>query len=152
MKTGVQIEIVQTQMWSLCYTQFKVPSELCKWALQEVDSVYAALLPMKTPEPVEPTVSSPSKQPSLFSKDILHHATLCCQAVSTCNAGSFMSFFTDQASNHILQEVSMSISSEKKNVDRYIIAKQGNIIYVAFESEPTLTRWMEGTYTSFEDG
>ena len=63
-----------------------------------------------------------------------------------------MKFFNNQVTNHLLQEVSMSISSEKKNVDRYIIAKQGNVIYVAFESEPILSWWMDSAYTSFEDG
>ena len=153
LKAGEDVESVREQMWSMCYTHFKVPSDLCKWTLDEVDVVYKALLPPESPDPVELVAPSPSKvQPSLFSKNTLYHAGLCSQAVSTCNAGTFMKFFDNQVTNHLLKEVSMSISSEKKNVDRYIIAKQGNVIYVAFESEPTLSRWMEGVYTSFEDG
>ena len=154
LKAGEEVETVREQMWSLCYKHFKVPTDLCKWALNEVDAVNKALLPSEPSAPVEPIApTAPSKdQPSLFSKDTLHHAGLCCQAVSTCNAGTFMKFFDNQVTNHLLQEVSMSISSEKKNVDRYIIAKQGNVIYVAFESEPTLSQWMDSMYTSFEDG
>lgn len=153
LQAGEAVDFVQEQMWSLCYTHFKVPAGLCKWALNEVNSVHEALLPSKSPDPIEPSAPSPSKtQPALFAKSTLYHAGLCCQAVSNCHAGNFMSFFGKQVTNHLLQEVSMSISSEKKNVDRYIIAKQGNVIYVAFESEPTLSRWMESVYTSFEDG
>ena len=155
LKAGEKVECVKKQVRSLCYEHFKVPSHLYKWAQEEVNSVYEALLPSKDSKPdiVDPVVPSPSKsQPLLFSKSTLHHAGLCCQAVSTCNAGTCLSFFCDQFTNHNLQEVSMSISSEKKNVDRYIIAKQGNIVYVAFESEPTLSRWLESSYSSFEDG
>ena len=155
LRAGEEIESVQGQVWSLCYKDFKVPTELCKWAQNEVSSVYDALLPSKDtiPDPITPVVSSPSKsQPPLLSKSTLYHAGLCCQAVSTCNAGTCLSFFGNQFTNHNLKEVSMSISTEKKNVDRYIIARQGNVIYVAFESEPTLSRWLESSYSSFEDG
>lgn len=156
LKSGETCDFVRDQVWSLCYTHFKVPTDLCKWALEEVSSVQNTLLPPNVPSSIvnKPVASSPSKNqpPELFSKSTLYHAGVCCQAVSTCNAGNFMSFFDKQVTNHLLQEVSMSISSEKKNVDRYIIAKHGNVIYVAFESEPTLSRWMDSGYSTFEDG
>ena len=43
----------------------------------------------------------------------------------------------------------MSIQREN-TVDRYIIAKQDNVIYMAFQSEPSLSQWIE--HDSFTKG
>lgn len=138
-------QLVRNQMWNLCYTSFDVPAQLREWAIEVVDIM------CKSVEELVPScrVAIEDKKP-LMTKDTLYHAGVCCQAVSTCTAATFKKFFVGVA--HGLDEVSMSISQDKANVDRYIIAKQGDIVYMAFQSEPTLSKWIRGPYGSFENG
>ena len=147
---GMSTDTLKEQMRSLCHKDFVVPSAIQDWALQEVDIINMKLAPVpghslvQTPQPEEPT------QP-LFSKDTLYHASLCCEAVSMHNAANFKMFF--QRSAHHLDEVSMSISEGRESVDQYLIAsfQKTKTLYVAFQSQGTLSRW-KSTYNSFEEG
>lgn len=143
---SVDIQLVRDQMWYLCYTSFDVPTQLRDWAVQEVETMCDG---MKENEKPKPCLPSQDKKP-LMTKDTLYHAGLCCQAVSTHTAANFKRFFNGVG--HKLDEVSMSRSQDKENVDRYIIAKQDDIVYMAFQSEPTLSKWIEGPYGSFANG
>lgn len=144
---SVDMQLVRDQMWYLCYTSFDVPTQLRDWAVQEVEKMCDCVKENEKPKPCP--LPSQDKKP-LMTKDTLYHAGLCCQAVSTRTAANFKKFFNGVG--HKLDEVSMSISQDKENVDRYIIAKQGNIIYMVFQSEPTLSKWIEGPYESFAIG
>ena len=145
------VESVRSQMLFLCQKALNVvPVQLRDWAMQEVGVIYAA-----TKEEEKPLPSCPPAQDEspLFTKETLYHASLCCEAVSTCTTADYKSFFNNAGNGHHLKEISMSISKDRDDVDRYIIAKQqeNNVIYMAFQSEPTLARWMK-TYQSFTDG
>ena len=131
----------------MCYKSFDVPSKLREWTIQEVEKMCKSVEAVEKSDPCPP--SSDDKKP-LMNKDILYHAGICCQAVSTHTAANFKKFFNGVG--HALDEVSMSISQDKANVDRYIIAKQGDIVYMAFQSEPTLSKWIDGPYGSFDNG
>ena len=50
----------------------------------------------------------------LFSKDTIYHASVCCQAVSTCDAGDYQKFFNDKelVPGHSFKAVSFSRSKE----------------------------------------
>lgn len=141
-------QVVRNQMWYLCYKSFDVPSELCEWTMQEIEKMCnKSVEAVEKPDPGPP--SCEDKKP-LMNKDSLYHAGLCCQAVSTRTAANFKKFF--RGVGHTLDEVSMSISQDKENVDRYIIAKQGDVVYMAFQSEPTLSKWINSSYGSFDNG
>ena len=45
----------------------------------------------------------------------------------------------------------MSIPQDNENVDGYLIAKKENTVYVAFQSDPTLSLWLK-KHASFDDG
>lgn len=142
---SVDIQALREQMSGLCHTSFDVPAPLVDWAKKEVEIVYQkSTIKCEDPKPFCPPVCD---EKSLFNKDTLYHASLCCQAVSTCNTAKFKKFINSRG--HHFNEVSMSIS-RVDCVDRYIIAKQGNVVYMAFESEPSLSRWNE--YGSFTTG
>lgn len=130
------IKSIRDQICYLCHTSFDIPPFLHSWAKQEVENANQKNVQNEDPAPCcFPTV----EDKPLFSKDTLYHASLCCQAVSTCTTLNFKKFLNEKG--HTLKEVSMSIS--KEDVDRYIIAKQGNTVYIAFQSKPIISSWSE---------
>ena len=155
LKAGNEEEAIRNQLWTLCHKDFDVPSNLRDWAMQEVEEICKRTAASMNPTLIaQCPVSLPQKEEDLplFSKDTLYHASLCCHAVSVCTAGNYETFLNSKS--HRLEEASMSVSQykESENVDRYIIAKCGNTIYVAFQSESTLSDWMNSSYSSFIDG
>ena len=150
-KAGSGKELVQNQLWVLCYKDFDVPSNLREWAMHEVEDISKRMFASSCQAQITPVAHPEAKtELPLFSKDTLYHAGVCCHAVSVCTAGDFEAFMNSKS--HLLEEGSISISQYKENVDRYIIAKCGNTVYVAFQSEPTLSSWMNSPYTSFSEG
>ena len=146
------IDIVREQIKYLCQSSFDIPAKLRDWTIQEVDVLYKTIEKEKKTESVLPPPPTPEEKP-LLSKDTLYHASLCCQAVSTCTAANYQAFFSKAVNGHNLKEVSMSISRDREDVDRYIIAKQENdIVYMAFQSEATLDGWINSSYGSFAEG
>ena len=155
LKAGVNAETLQKHIGSLCYVDFLVPTVLDQWARDQINEIDTQLsMPTSTESVItsEHTSNQTQVTDPLFSKDTLYHASLCCQVVSTSTAGNFRERM-QQMSGHMLEEASMSISETKENVDRYLIAncKQENTVYVAFQSEPTLSMWMQ-KYGSFDAG
>lgn len=143
---SVDVKSLREQMSNLCHKSFDVPTVLTDWAEQQVEKVCSkSVHKCEDPKPCHPLSSN---EKPLFTKDTLYHASLCCQAVSTCTVAVFKKFFNGKG--HNLKEVSMSISQNRENVDRYIIAKQGNIVYIAFQSEPSLSEWKG--HKSFTEG
>lgn len=152
LKAGNGENVIRNQLWILCHKDFDVPTNLRDWAMQEVEEICKRTVVsmnqiLNAPKslPDEKPVESP-----LFSKDTLYHASLCCHTVSVCTAGNYEVFLNSKS--HLLEEASMSISQCKENVDRYIIARCGNTIFVAFQGEPSLSNWMGNSYTSFING
>ena len=91
------------------------------------------------------------KLPPLFCENTVHHACLCSLAASTCTAADYRDFFNKKFPEHSLEEASLSSSQDREDVDRYLIARHDKVYYVAFQSEPLLSDWME-KFSSFEKG
>lgn len=144
---SVESKDVRDQMYYLCNTSFDVPTGLRGWAMEEVSKICESLKENEISKliPVQAEVTK-----SLMDKDTLYHASVCCRAVSTCTTATLKKYLSGVG--HNLDAVSMSISREKENIDRYMIAKQGNIVYMAFRSEPTVSDWIESAYGTFANG
>ena len=86
----------------------------------------------------------------LFCKDTIYHASLCSQAVSTCNAGDYQKFFKDKelVPGHDFKAVSFSRS---KNESFLIALKGESTYYFAFEGRLSLSDWAKD-YKSFSEG
>lgn len=150
---------IHNKIWTLCYQKFTIPTKLCTWALQTVEE---AAVSKPKPANVEDVTSSEVAKPETIPehlsplptselKELLYNSSLCCQAVSTCNVGTYQQFFSDLTNPHLFEEISMSISDDRDEVDRYLVAVHGRTIYVAFQSEPNVQQWMT-KYSSFSDG
>ncbi len=146
--SGASRKNIEAELRELYSRDLLVSSDMYQWALGEVESrVPAAKGAIGEPASTEETESVVSP---LFCKDTLYHASLCCYAVSTCDAVTYEGFFNRDYPSHRLEEISLS-RSDHEDVDRYLIARQGSTYYVAFQSEPQLLKWPE-KFTSFKEG
>ena len=107
---------------------------------------------LPAPSAKQPVSAPKEKGESLFCKDTVYHASLCCRLVSDpkVETGNYQSFFKKKevVPGHSFQKVSLSRAKQ----DRYLIAQQGDsILYFAFQSEPSLQKWKE-QFKSFSEG
>ena len=127
-------------------TELLLSKEIYEWALGKI-----ALIP----QPISKSSNSPEGEREveepLFCEDTVYHASLCCLAVSTRDANNFKSFFDREYTCHHFEEASLSISQDRKDVDRYLIARKEKIFFVAFQSESSLSKWPQ-QFNSFEHG
>ena len=152
LEAGETVDFLQNQMSLLYCKHLVVPSSRLEWASRVVEDVNSERSKnLEVAVAAQPCEQTKPPEPPLFNKDTVYHASICCHAVSTRDAGNFKHFFDRMVRGHRLEEVSMSVSRDKENVDRYLIAKQQNTIYIAFQSEATISHWMD-KYSSFDDG
>lgn len=149
LKCGVSLEEVKSEMKDLCDKEFAVPDALCSWAMALVEEMGQKMASqLKVPQPLA-LVKEIDQEPPLFCKDTIHHASLCCLAVTSCSSDSVENFFSRKNPQHNLKEV--SFCQGNCSFKTYLIATKENTIYVAFQGEPFLSRWMRES-DSFEDG
>ena len=151
LKAGsVKPDDLQAEMHSLCHRDLLVPTSIRSWVLEQVKEIKKRLSgTVALPE--SPSQPEPVAEPELFCKDTLYHASICCHVSSSCTPENFKGFLNQQLLGHSLEQVSMSIPQDSENVDGYLIAKRENTVYVAFQSDPTLSLWLK-KHASFEDG
>ena len=140
------VDIVKVELHELYSKDMVISSDVYQWSLELVDSI-AETIPQESHE----EVSTDDDVKPLYCKETLYHASLCCSAVSSCTSATYKKFFSEDFPNHTLEEVSFSISTDKDEVDRYLIARQGKILYIAFQSEPYLEDWHD-KFESFQQG
>ena len=137
------VKKVLSEMYS---SDVLISGDIFEWALSEVSTTAQAVCLQQTSSPSD----EKEKLPPLFCKETLYHASLCCYAVSTCDANTYQKFFNKDFPNHSLEEASLSWSRDREQVDRYLIARHDKTYYVAFQSEPLLAQWPK--FTSFQEG
>ena len=149
LKSSSDTSQIEADMESL-RTQLVIPTMLWQWTSEELaeakerltkDMSTAVSLPAAPVKPATP-------ETSLFSKDTLYHASLCCGAVNLPNLVNIHTYFENKNPHHSFSEV--SISQNRDTITPYLIAKQEDVLYVAFQSTPLLSEWMDAT--SFDEG
>ena len=148
LKAGLDDEKVKSEIKNLCQREFAVPTILWEWVNEEFEEKYQKHVKQSQSNANAcARLSSQDQDPSLFCKDTVYHASLCCEAVSSCVRSSDIdTFFQRKNPRHNMKAISLS---KDDNVKTYLIAKQGNTIYVAFKSEALLAKWKE---TGFDEG
>ena len=146
LRAGASAEDVKKVLSKMYDMDVLVSGEVYEWALGEVGITAQALCLPKSAGSSDKEIT----RPPLFCKETLYHASLCCYAVCTRDANTYKDFFKKDFPNHNLEEVSLSLSRDREEVDRYLIAKHGKTYYVAFQSEPLLAQWLN--FSSFEEG
>ncbi len=147
MKSRIEPDCIRKVLAKLYSDDLLVDNSIYEWALEEI----ASMEKESTKALDEQEVPTKEDIPSLFSKDTVYHACLCSLATSTCTVANYKDFFNKKFPEHSLEEASLSRSQDREDVDRYLIARQEKVFYVAFQSEPLLSDW-RGKFTSFEQG
>ncbi len=146
-KSKTEPDSIRKVLAKMYSSDLLVDNSIYEWALGEISS-----LEKESSEILEDQeVPTKEKLPSLFSEDTVFHSCLCSLAASTCTVVNYKDFFNKKFPEHSFEEVSLSRSKDKEDVDRYLIARQGKVFYVAFQSEPLLSDWMK-KFSSFEQG
>ncbi len=143
----ISSESVRKVLAGMYSSDLLVDNSIYEWALGEI----ASMEEVSGKPPEEQELPTKEEIPSLFSENTVYHACLCSLATSTCTVADYKDFFNKKFPEHSLEEASLSRSQDREDVDRYLIARQGKVFYVAFQSEPLLSDW-RGKFTSFEHG
>ncbi len=124
-----------------------ISRELFEWAIKELRQQSTKQVSASSTSIVAETKP---KVPTLYGPSALYHASLCCSAVtSVSNEEEAHRFFRE--ARHKLDQVSVCEENSSEKLDRYLIARNGGIIYVAFQSEAKLSEWPT-KYSTFEEG
>ena len=143
--SGIKADKIKNEMEKLCSVFFVIPQQWLSWAMQEVNRICEKLEgELKISKPI---LKQKHQAPSLFSKDTLYHAGLCCEAINNVLSNP-LSFFRNKKPHHSLTEVSFSQSRD--GILPYLIARQKDVVYVAFQGIPEVSQWLK--YTSFNEG
>ena len=146
LRAGASKDDVKKVLSEIYSSDVLISGDIFEWALSEVNTTAQATCLQQTSSPSD----EKEKLPPLFCKETLYHASLCCYAVSTCDANTYQKFFNKDFPNHSLEEASLSRSRDREQVDRYLIARHDKTYYVAFQSEPLIAQWPK--FTSFQEG
>ena len=149
LKCGLPLDQVKSEMKDLCDKEFAVPAPLCSWAMGQVQEMGQKMASQVKVSQSLALLKEIDQEPPLFCKDTIYHASLCCLAVTTCSSENVKDFFSRRNPQHNLTEV--SFCQGNSSFKTYLIAMKESTIYVAFQSEPVLSRWMEKK-ESFENG
>ena len=153
--SGASLAEVRENLQQLHQKKFLITESVLHWATETAVAVFSE--PKKSSQRNGADISSPLEvSEPLFSKDTVYHASLCCQAVSSCTAGNYQQFFKNKelVPGHSFNAVTISRPRHDRSSRReqYLIAKQGDsTYYIAFQSEADLREWPKKC-TSFIQG
>ena len=146
-KSSISTDSIHKILAKMYSNDLLVDNSIYEWVVRRMASTEKETSEQSPPEQEE----AEDKLPPLFCEDTVHHACLCSLAASTCTAADYKDFFNKKFPEHSLEEASLSRSQDREDVNRYLIARQGKVYYVAFQSEPLLSDWMK-KFSSFEEG
>ena len=144
---------IRGKLLELHQKKYLITKQVYEWALKKVEENFTEENPSLLQSTYQSSTEDCPAEP-LFSKDTVYHASICCQALASCNAGDYQKFFKDREKvpGHSFEAVSISRPSPGQQHERYLIAKQGESkYYIAFESQPDLSPWQK-KYRSFIEG
>ena len=145
-QSGVDHEEIRKALAKVYGTELLLSKEVYEWGLEKLAAIPQV---SSSASPASSEDEQKTEQP-LFCDDTVYHASLCCYAVNTRDSRNFKDFFKDFPS-HCFDEASISVSRDRKDVDRYAIARKGKTYFISFLSEPKFSQWPE-LFESFEDG
>ena len=153
-QSGTPAEDVKEKLCELRQKKYLITESVYQWSLKKVKEIFTKEddLSFDSAELTSPADREHTEP--LFTKDTIHHASICCQALTCCTAGDYQKFFKDtqRVPGHSFQAVSISRPTpDGKQHERYLIAKQGESkYYIAFESQPVLSQWPKKYHSIIE--
>lgn len=149
LEAGVDSQILKEHLSELGSL---ITSDMLAWVLQELDRIVKQQSPPEISDAVVKEIVSLSDDgPAPLTPSILYHASLVSHAVISCGNTHLLHEFLNKQEKHQLSEASLSLAVPNDDLDRYLIARDGSVIYVAFRSKTSLRNW-QSRYKSFEQG
>ena len=151
LQSGSEASQVKSDMEKLYRDYLVIPEDMWGWTMKEIERENKKITKVNVVQPAA-VVRKERSSPSLFSKDTLYHASLCCEAINTDSETSPTNplyFFQNKKPHHDLSEVSFSQSRD--NITPYLIARQRDVVYVAFRGTSSISKWLESA-PSFSEG
>ena len=140
--SGASLVEVQENLQQLHQKKFLITESVLHWATETADTVFSEAKESSQHNGAD--ISSPLEvSEPLFCKDTVYHASLCCQAVSSCTARDYQQFFKNKelVPGHSFDAISISRHDSSLR-EQYLIAKQGeSTYYIVFQSETNLREW-----------
>ena len=151
-ESGDSLESIKEQLQKFYSEDLLISNDVYDKAQQLATDEYAKSNPTASEvliNPLESAAKSRKIEP-LFCKDTIYHASVCSQAVSTCNAGDYQKFFKNKelVPGHAFKAVSFSRS---KNESFLVALKGESTYYFAFKGRLSLSDWSKD-YKSFNEG
>ena len=142
--SGASLAEVQENLQQLHQKKFLITESVLHWATETAVAVFSEAKESSQHNGAD--ISSPLEvSEPLFCKDTVYHASLCCQAVSSCTAGDYQQFFKNNelVPGQSFDAISISRPRHDSSLrEQYLIAKQGDsTYYIAFQSEADLREW-----------
>ena len=146
-QSGMEHDEVRCALNKVYSSELLFSNEVYEWALERLSSIPQLICRASPDSPEE----QPKSEMPLFCEDTVYHSSLCCYAVSTRDSSNFKDFFNRNIPLHCFEEASISVSRDREDVDRYVIARKGKTYFIAFLSEPKYSQWPK-MFESFEHG
>ena len=149
-KSEESCENIRKSLEEICLVDMLVPLKLHDWCFAEFEkrSSEFSAISITDIQCADPNLD---KILPLFSKENVYHAILLSSVVFLHDTQNYQSFF--KKNPHTFDEVSMSDGSQKENklIERYLIARKGKTLFVAFCGEAELSSWQD-KYKSLDEG
>ena len=132
LEDGTDCGVVRQQLDDLIMNAL-IPVDINSWCFEKLEEIQKSLEPPSEVSPCEDTDEPACDLPPLFCKDTVYHASLCLSIVSSAVEHPDLSAANLKRQldkhGHNFDEISLSVVD--KNSKKSLIAKQGNIFYVA---------------------
>lgn len=146
--SGIEAGQIKSDMEKLCRFHFVIPQHWLQWVIKDVDDI-SDKLTQELQKVSKPIAQQKHHVPSLFSKETLYHASICCEAINDVSHSNPLSFFQTKNPHHSLSEV--SFSQNRDGITPYLIARQNDVLYVAFQGTQEVSKWLKHS-SSFNEG
>ena len=146
----IPTDTLKTELSDIYHREMLLSRDMIEWANNELKQYSAKAVPPSTSKATAVAEILPKQSPSIYSPNTLYHASLCCSALVACrDEADAHRFFA--GARHRLSQVSFCAEDPSENLDQYLIARNGDVIYVAFRSEAHLSEWLK-KYNTFDEG
>ena len=141
----INVDDMKTVLAKVYKEDVLISGDIFEWAMEKVITSHGS----ESHDISRTTPITTDEEIPLICQDMIYHASLCNLAVCTRNSATYNKFFESDYPLHTIEAASISIP--KDNIDRYLIARQGSVYYVAFKSESLLSEWSKH-FRSFNEG
>ena len=144
--SGVSNEDTKTELGKV-YKEVLISGDVFEWGVEKAIMMDRGGESQDLSKAI--SIATEAEKNTLICQDTIYHASLCNLAVCTRNSATYKQFFEADYPLHTIKAASISIPKEN-HVDKYLIARQGSVYYVAFRSEPLLSEWSKHFHSFIE--